>query len=774
MLIICLYNLTNTIKVTLYMNKKLVLLFLLMISCHSSLALGSPWQIETPQHHALFTLHHHTVPIVSTSFKGWGNNWAWAKTKINPVNNVETQSYKAQVKKLGLNFSGNVSTNKNTHVWQYHFTASKAYPNAKGYGLSFRLKLDSSSLEKQAKAPELLPNNTGWRWQVSADEIIEIQFTPALAEVYFEGSKKNKIRAMFFGSIQKGDYPFEMQLKLISKNNLAIKDRSFPSEDEIDDWHNRLIPWNNSPVDLSFLNTPHQPAGRHGFLKAVGEQLIFEDGTPIRFWGANIQAAALFKTRDVNIKAQAKRLSRLGFNLIRIHHHDSNWVKPNIFNNSNQDTLSLNEASLRKLDWWIKCLKDEGIYIWLDLQVGRSYTANDGIQHFDELAKGNKSSLLQGFNYYNESIQQKIMAFNEAYLSHLNPFTQFSYKDDPAIVSTLLLNENDLTHHFANRLLSDKNVPEHHKIYRRDVKKTALELGLNPKQAGRSWEYGDSKIYLNHVEFRYNEKMLQHLKKIGVKNTIITGNSWGKMSLASLPSLTTGDIIDAHSYGRKGELLFNPNYRAGLLSWIGAAQVTNKPLSVTEWNVENFPVSDRFTIPVWLASIASLQGWDSLMLYGYSQSPLNERGRGSNYSTFNDPALMSMMPASALLYRQKHVSEATNTYHIRLDKKRFFGEPINPSTSAALRTLTYSASLPWLRSHEAAMNNSYSLQSPNHHLVTDPDSNFIPAGQKQVESDTTELIRNWQKGIQIINTAKSQVVSGKIGDQTITLDNVTF
>ncbi len=55
--------------------------------------------------------------------------------------------------------------------------------------------------------------------------------------------------------------------------------------------------------------------------------------------------------------------------------------------------------------------------------------------------------------------------FNEAYVSHLNAFTGLRYKDDPAIIAMLLTNENDVTHHFGNALLPDKNVPRHNAIY---------------------------------------------------------------------------------------------------------------------------------------------------------------------------------------------------------------------------------------------------------------------------------------------------------------------
>jgi hypothetical protein len=760
---------------------KLLIAMVLFIYASTNLH-ASDFQIQPNQHQSLFNLSHKTVPIISTKFTGWDDGWKWAKTKTYSAT-VSSSSFTGEIKSLDIKFEGESRLGSHSS-WDYTFNVSQNHPKAIGYGIEFKLNTRSPSFHGKASDPEILADKTGWQWRISDKEVIKVKFTSPLAKLYFERGNKYKIQALFFGPIQTGTYPFTMQLSINGVKSIDIAETNTPSKEQLKNWQRNTIPWNSSPVDLSHLNDNHKPAGKHGMLKAEGDSLFFQDGTPAKFWGTNIQASALFKTTDANIKKQAKRLSRLGFNLVRIHHHDSSWVKPNIFTNPKHDTQTLNPSSLKKLDWWIKCLKDEGIYIWLDLQVGRAYTAHDGIEHFDEVAKNKNTHLLRGFNYYNESIQQRMMDFNQSYLSHINQFTDISYKDEPAIVSTLIINENDLTRHFANRLLPDKKVPEHNKLYNQDVKQASKRLRLNHEQSWRSWEYGDSKIYLNDAEHRFNKKMLSHLKQIGVKNTLVTGNTWGGMALASLPSLTDSDIIDVHSYGRKNELLFNPRYRAGLLSWIGAGQVTNKPLSVTEWNVEKFPVSDRFTIPTWLASIASLQGWDSLMLYGYSQTPLNKSGKGSNYSTFNDPALMAMMPASALLYRQDHVSLAKNTFHIRLNKKDFFGKRITPANSATLRTLTeqskisidlpYSQSLPWLKPHAQLMSASYSENHPNHHIVTDPDIDFIPAAQSNVNSDTNELSRDWIKGIQTINTSKSQIISGKIGKQVLSLADVTF
>ena len=89
--------------------------------------------------------------------------------------------------------------------------------------------------------------------------------------------------------------------------------------------------WRKSPIDVTFLNATKRPAGKHGFLRVNGEKLSFQDATPVRFWGTNVAAYALFSTPREDVRLQAHRLAALGFNLVRIHHHNSGWVVPNIF-----------------------------------------------------------------------------------------------------------------------------------------------------------------------------------------------------------------------------------------------------------------------------------------------------------------------------------------------------------------------------------------------------------------------------------------------------------
>ncbi len=728
----------------------------------------------------LFTATDKTVPLVTTSYVGWEANWKWAGVNINPDPGLKDEttvlSYSGDCPLLDMNFTAKAKMKKREIAWDYNWDNKADHPNAIGLGIQFSLQLDSPAFNTPAQPPELLADNKGWRWQTPDGQSIEVTFTPALAKLYFERNQKNIIRAFFFGPVNKGNQRTKMVVKVSDNAVLADETALTYEKQNVRDWHRDILSEKASPVDLSFLNKGELPAGKHGFIKTKADKLEFEDGTPVKFWGANLMAYALFSTSDIDIKAHAKRIAQLGYNLIRIHHHDSSWVKPNIFKHPESNTQELSPEAFKKLDWWIKCLKEQGIYIWLDLHVGRTFTKADGVRYFDDIAKGKGSVEVKGFNYYNDSIQAQMQKFNEAYLDHVNAFTKLAYKSDPAVIALLITNENDLTQHFGNLFLPDKGYKQHNAIFIDDYTQFAKKTNLSADKVWLTWLMGESKLYLSDVEHRFNQKMITHLHSLGVKSLIATTNSWGSMGLFGLPSLTDGNIIDTHSYGRAEEFNYNPRFNPGFLTWIGGSQIAGKPLSVTEWNLEPFPVADRFTSALYTASIASLQGWDAMMLYGYSQHSLDGKMNGHNYSTYNDPSITGLMPAAALLYRQSHASPAKKNYELQLSEADFFYKRHDPTTSKTIRTLMETSrigikipqvrELPWL--------NENTVKTGNGLTVSDPNQDFIPAGQDFVISDTGELKRDWSKGIHTVNTPKSQVASGWIGGNPIALKDVTF
>ena len=96
----------------------------------------------------------------------------------------------------------------------------------------------------------------------------------------------------------------------------------------------RMIPFpayhDFAPIDISYLFEEEKPAGKHGFLTVQGERFVFEDGTPVRFWGTNLNSGACFPEKDYAEKL-AKRLAAYGCNLVRLHQMDSEWATPSIY-----------------------------------------------------------------------------------------------------------------------------------------------------------------------------------------------------------------------------------------------------------------------------------------------------------------------------------------------------------------------------------------------------------------------------------------------------------
>ncbi len=754
------------------------LLILAPLYLTPSTSWASEWIASVDERNGLPLLTRGGNPALTASLDFWGENWAWAYMPMTfKVNAPYSYNLIGQNKALDFNFSADIQkANQQSLVWDLSLDAKSAQQDVIGGGIVFNF--DLANLGKEMGEPVLLPDNSGWTWGNTRGRQIEMRFEPPLASAYFEMGNKAQLRAFFIkDSISPGTKTFKATLTVTGDITLGPTTTERFGLVDPKTWPSDKIDWKTSPVDLSFLNAQEKPAGKRGFVKASGERLLFADNTPARFWGTNLSAYTLFSTPDDVIKQQARRLSALGFNLVRLHHHDSPWVNPNIFGDHKitQDTQQVSAESQAKLDWWIKCLKDEGIYVWLDLHVERALKAGDNIYGFDEIRKGQEVASLKGYAYVNITIQQAMKRFAEDYLTHVNPYTGLAYKDDPAIAAVLITNENDVTQHFGNALLPDKQVPLHSQLYMAKANAFARQYNLPKDLTWRAWEHGPAKLFLNDLERQFNVDMIQHLRELGVKVPIATTSTWGGDGLSSLPALTEGDVIDVHSYAGAGQLEKNPLISDGLIDWIAAGQVVGKPLTVTEWNTEPFPTPDRHTLPLYMAATASHQGWDALMQYAYSQEPLTGWITASNWHAYNDPALLATLPAAALMYRRGDIREARTTYMFAPSSDILFNQPINPSNSVALRTaaekgklqiaMPYTKELTWLKQSQL---------STRAQVLTDPNQSLLDANATESTTDTGELNRNWRKGIYTINTPRTLAATGWLGGESITLGAINI
>ena len=127
------------------------------------------------------------------------------------------------------------------------------------------------------------------------------------------------------------------------------------------------LPWDDMPIDLSFIYEKEKPAGKHGFLKVEGDRFVFEDGTEGKFWGTNFNSAQNFPSHEHSVKV-AKRLAKIGINIVRFHQLDAEWSTPNIFQftkgENKENTMNFDPVSMDRLDLPDK-LPETGRYLCL-------------------------------------------------------------------------------------------------------------------------------------------------------------------------------------------------------------------------------------------------------------------------------------------------------------------------------------------------------------------------------------------------------------------------
>ncbi|MHC4403031.1 MAG: glycosyl hydrolase family 5 [Planctomycetota bacterium] len=741
--------------------------------------LAAQWEV-CPTGDAAVTISREQAPVVRSHYVFWAENWKWTecRLRLDGFDNSKT-TFAGAIPGLDLEVGGtlrSLAANRLEIAW--NLEANRSLEGVVGGGLEFNLELDSPALGDDVAEPELLPDNRGWRWQADRRGPIVVEFDRPVANVYFERGQKHQIRAMFVGAdVPAGKHALTMTVTLPEGGRVAksLPERYGPAD--ASDWYAGALVHDKSPVDLSFLN--HKPAGKHGFVRPEGDRLVFADGTEARFWGGNIAAYAIFEEKE-RIRAQARRIAQLGFNLMRIHHHDSmGWVSRPVIDKSQSGSQHLDDEVMERLDWWIQCLRDEGVYVWLDLHVGRLFKEGDQIgEGFAEMPRRSRNrqagAEAKGYCYFNPAIEDLMKGFNEKYLNHVNRYTGTAYKDDPAIMGLLVTNENDLTCHFGNLMLPDKDNPYHNRRFEAAVKAFAERKGLPPGETSRTWEPGPSKLFLSDWERGWNDRVLAHLDGLGVQVPVATTQMWGNMNMCGLPPLMAGGIIDVHSYGSAEALSANPRFESNYVAYMATGQAYGKPVAITEWNVP-YPAVDRFTAPLYVASVSALQGWDAPMIYNYSQRAFARPDRQGTWSTFSDPALSGLMPAAALLFRQQHVAPAEKSYCIMLDRGTLYYRGSHPRNMASLRTLVEHGKVTIGLSDEKELDwDAATTVGPDVEVVDDVNRDFIPAGQDFVRSDRGQLTRHWTRGVQVIDTDRTQAVHGWVGGSRWELEDVTF
>jgi len=189
--------------------------------------------------------------------------------------------------------------------------------------------------------------------------------------------------------------------------------------------------------DFSFLNHALTAADR--IVVRDGHFARAGDGSRVRMFGANFAFGASFP-EPADAPRIAKRLRKLGINLVRLHHLDSS---PDRDPENCRSTLTtgpyptLNPVSMKRMRGFLDALKAEGVYVNLNLHIG--YVFRPDVDKVPALPEGEKmpqhSKPLHIF-------YPRMVDLQAEYARKL--IAALNLKDDPVLAMVELDNETSL------------------------------------------------------------------------------------------------------------------------------------------------------------------------------------------------------------------------------------------------------------------------------------------------------------------------------------------
>ena len=431
------------------------------------------------------------------------------------------------------------------------------------------------------------------------------------------------------------------------------------------------------------------PAGKHGWLKPKGDQFAFENGKTVRFWGVNLVAGDVF-VGHAQADSLAVRLSRMGANLVRLHHMDAPWATPNIFGNKT-GTRKLDSASLDRLDYLHAALKKRGIYLMPDLLVHREMTETDGAPERTPLGA-------KQVGIFSRKLIELQKEYAKALLSHVSPYTKLAWKDDPSVALTEFINESSLFANFDPGTITGAYKRELDSLWKASGNTGELAYfdidWSNPrgilKTTAPASQVRKSFEFLSRVERAYYDTMRAAVRSTGAK-LLLTGTNFPPPILAGLFDAKDQDYTISNDYWDHPQVwkignnwdrvdwspldnrpqIRNPS--ANLVATKSWFPLQGKPYLVTEWNhclpneyeVEALPL---------LASYASLQGWGGLLQFDF-----DHKGLGSaplkRYSLSRSPAMAALWTVAAPLFLRGDIAPATDSVVESIDSTKMFSVP---------------------------------------------------------------------------------------------------
>ena len=450
-----------------------------------------------------------------------------------------------------------------------------------------------------------------------------------------------------------------------------------------------------------------RPAGRHGFATARGDEIVFEDGTPVKFWGTN-HGNLTVAPDAAEADRRAAWYAKFGLNAVRLH----KFLWPGDGIGSHDRSTEFVPALLDRMDYYVTALQRAGIYCtWSHLFGHRPQPGDRSrLLAYDEVRAAGGPSFLAGSTYgivnLFEDLQDLNIEVTVNLLEHLNPHTGRRYADDPGLAMIELQNEDNAWWTAADQL---KTMP----TYRAKLaalfcdwlrqkygteEKLVAAWGPRGLDLWPEWQTGerldrdnifpvpnrryyqpevlarspapqrllDAARFLHERQDAFYQRFAAAIRATGYRG-LLTGSCWkaddGLPHYYNLLADARVGVIDRHNYfggnghvlhdgmatGGRESLLARPDL--GLLA-IGFTQVHRRPFSFSEWTV--LPPNPWVAAgpPVVAFYGLGLQGWDMSFHFASSSAGFSDALEAPNVYNTNSPTQVGTFPLLArAIYR---------------------------------------------------------------------------------------------------------------------------
>ncbi len=454
------------------------------------------------------------------------------------------------------------------------------------------------------------------------------------------------------------------------------------------------------PSELGMERWLDAPAGRHGGVRMDKDRFLFEDETPVKFWGVNLSYGGGCAPEKKDGEFTAARFARYGINGVRLHKFSYPTDAMGI--GDRNDATRMDPEGLDRLDAFAAELKKRGVYFgWSHTFGFHVCPGNRGrLLAYDEIDKNLKRNTY-AFIHFAEDVQDLMIEMVVNLLGHRNPYTGLTYAAEPALSFIELQNEDDIFFYTSEKALGACPTYRARFLERFAEWLTARygsEAALRTAWAGalradeslaartivpqtNPWFFGDRHLpgqtggarrrlldtarFLHDVQNKFYDKFVAAIRAAGYKGPLV-GSPWQAPSMVphyyNLRSDYLVGYIDRHNYfGEKlaDSMLARPG--SGYFS-TGLQQVLDRPFGLSEW-IHVWPALYSAEGPAIIAAYGmGLQGWDASYEFqsGSSHRVFSERAGWFPWGVWEAdvPTQLGQYPTLARMVLRGDVREA--------------------------------------------------------------------------------------------------------------------